>query len=148
MAERDESSGPARFHLHAIAAEFPDTAETMLLDRYLSDREHASARLFRVYRPVPAHFHRNCDEHLLVLSGPGIFWMGSEQESGSFAPGDLLIFARGTLHAIAELGSEPVVFFALDTPRRDPRDVIFLHAEDGTAESFIRQAGGTQRSPD
>ncbi len=148
MAVDENQGGPASFHLYELAAEFPETADTMLLDRYLGDREHASARLFRVYRPVPPHFHRQCDEHLLVLSGTGTFWMGSEESSRSFALGDLLIFARNTVHAIPKVKEEPVVFLALDTPRREPGDVTFVNPADGTAEDFIRQTGGTQKSPD
>ena len=42
-----------RFHhfkLNEIARAFPETAETLLLDTYLTDEEGASARVFRVYR--------------------------------------------------------------------------------------------------
>jgi hypothetical protein len=38
----------------------------------------------------------------------------------------------------------PVVFLAIDTPRRDPKDIIFVNPADGTPETFIRgkeQAG-------
>ncbi len=44
-----------RFDLKEIARSFPDTAETMLLDTYLTNEEAASARVFRVYRETPAH---------------------------------------------------------------------------------------------
>ncbi len=40
------------FHLHEIAAAFPDTAETMLLDTYLIAEAFARTRVFRVYREV------------------------------------------------------------------------------------------------
>ena len=32
----------------------------------------------------------------------------------------------------------PVVFLSVDTPRRDPKDIIFINPEDATAESFIQ----------
>jgi hypothetical protein len=31
---------------------------------------------------------------------------------------------------------------SIDTPRRDPQDVIFVDSKDGTPESFIQQSGG------
>jgi hypothetical protein len=31
-----------------------------------------------------------------------------------------------------------VVFLALDTPRRDPKNIIFVDPKDGTPESFIQ----------
>jgi hypothetical protein len=33
---------------------------------------------------------------------------------------------------------EPVIFLSVDTPRRDPKDVIFVNPDDGTPESFIK----------
>jgi len=127
-----------RFKLHEIAQSFPETAESLLLDVYLTDEAAASTRVFRVYRETPPHFHANSDEYLYVLSGTGTFWMESPANTAAFGPGDLLFFKRGTVHSIPEIHSEPVVFFSIDTPRRDPNDIIFVNSEDGTPESFIR----------
>ncbi|HXE06103.1 MAG TPA: cupin domain-containing protein [Bryobacteraceae bacterium] len=135
--EQNASSG--RFHLLQIAASFPDTAETMLLDTYLTDEPSASSRVFRVYREVPPHFHRNSDEHLYVLSGKGTFWMSDAANAREFAPGDFLTFRRGTVHALPKILESPVVFLAIDAPRRDPKDVIFASPQDGTPESFIHK---------
>ncbi|HEX8710225.1 MAG TPA: cupin domain-containing protein [Terracidiphilus sp.] len=132
-----KSSG--RFHLHQIAAAFPETAETLLLDTYLTDEPSASSRVFRVYRATPAHYHINSDEFLYVLSGRGTFWMGDASNTGEFAPGDLLTFKRRTVHALPAITESPVVFLAIDAPRRDPKDVHFVNPEDGTPESFIRK---------
>ena len=51
---------------------------------------------------------------------------------------DWQYFKRGVTHATPEIHSEPVVFFAIDTPRRDPKDIVFVTAEYGMPESFIR----------
>lgn len=126
------------FDVNAIASSFPATAETLLLDRYLTDEDAASVRVFRVYRGTPPHYHAGSDEHLFVLSGRGTFWMGDPGNAGAFAPGDLLFFKRGTVHALPDIIAGPVAFLAIDTPRRDPQDVIFVNPEDGTPESFIR----------
>ena len=111
----------------------------MLVDRYLQDTPEASTRMFRVYRPTPAHFHAHCDEHLLVVSGRGRFWAGDADQSVEFGPGMLLVFKRGTVHAMPESLEQPIVFLALDTPRRDSADVHFVDERDGTAQSFIRE---------
>jgi mannose-6-phosphate isomerase-like protein (cupin superfamily) len=129
-----------RFDIAAIAASFPATADTLLLDRYLTNREAASSRVFRVYRPTPAHYHATCDEYLFVISGRGTFWMGDASTKAEFGPGQLLFFARGTVHALPDILAEPVVFLSVDTPRRDPKDIIFVNPEDGTPESFIAGA--------
>ncbi len=127
----------ASFDLHEIAASFPEHADTMLLDRYLVDREQSSARVFRVYRPTPAHFHQHCDEHLLVLSGRGAFWMTDPTHTIDFAPGTFLFFHRGTVHAMPFILEAPVTFLAIDTPRRALTDIHFVHPADGSPESFI-----------
>jgi mannose-6-phosphate isomerase-like protein (cupin superfamily) len=134
-----DTQSRGRFHLHQIAAAFPATAETMLLDTYLTDEDSASSRVFRVYREVPPHYHVNCDEFLYVLSGKGTFWIGDAANAGEFVPGDFLTFKRGTVHSLPEILESPVVFLAIDAPRRDPKDIIFVNPKDGTPESFIRK---------
>ncbi len=127
-----------RFKVNEIAQSFPDTAETLLLDTYLTNEETASARVFRVYRETPPHYHVGSDEYLYVLSGRGTFWMGDASNGAEFGPGDLLFFKRRTVHALPGILETPVVFLSFDAPRRDPKDIIFVNPGDGTPESFIR----------
>src|ERR1700744_1480417 len=127
-----------------IARSFPETADTLLLDTYLTDEAAASSRVFRVYRETPAHYHEGSDEYLYVLSGKGTFWMGDPSNGAEFAPGDLLFFKRRIVHALPRMLEEPVVFLAIDTPRRDPKDIVFVNPADGSPEMFIR--GKDQRS--
>jgi mannose-6-phosphate isomerase-like protein (cupin superfamily) len=127
----------SRFNLNEIARSFPETADTLLIYTYLNDEATASARVFRVYRPTPPHYHATCDEYLFVLSGKGTFWLDNPKNSGVFSPGYFLFFKRGIVHAFPEIIEGPVVFLSVDTPRRDPKDIIFVNPEDGTPESFI-----------
>jgi mannose-6-phosphate isomerase-like protein (cupin superfamily) len=127
----------AHFDLKAIAQAFPEAAETMLIDTRLTDELEASARVFRVYRPVGAHFHQTCDEYLVVLSGRATFFLG-DAEPFIAAPGELIFFKKGTVHGTPAILEEPFVVFAVDTPRRDPSDVTFVNPEDGTASTFIQ----------
>ena len=138
----DDTKLHAIFKPHEIAKQFPATADTLLLDQYLTDEAAASARIFRVYRPTPPHFHAGSDEYLYVLSGRGTFWLENAANQREFAPGDLLFFKRRTIHAIPNLREEPVAFLALDTPRRDPSDIIFVNPEDGSPETFIAKRSG------
>ena len=126
-----------RFDIGAVAAKFPATATTLLVDEYLTNREQASARVFRVYRPTPAHYHATCDEYLYVFSGRGTFWMTDPATEAEFAPGQLLFFERNTVHAMPKLLEHPVVFLSVDTPRREPTDIIFVNPEDGSPQSFM-----------
>jgi mannose-6-phosphate isomerase-like protein (cupin superfamily) len=130
-------SHTATFDLHAIAGNFPSSAATMLIDTRLTDEVHASARVFRVYLPVPAHYHATCDEYLLVLAGRAMFFFGDDQPF-ELGPGQLIFFKQGTVHGIPEILEEPFAVFAVDTPRRDPADVHFIDPSTGTAETFIQ----------
>ncbi|WP_127088223.1 cupin domain-containing protein [Aquabacter cavernae] len=143
LQQQSGAARSARFIPAEIAARLPATAQTMLADEYLTDRPEASCRVFRAYRPVPAHFHRECDEYLYVLSGRGTFWMGDPSDEAEFAPGHLLFFERGVVHALPTLLEEPVVFLSIDSPRRAPDDITFVDPANGGAADFMaRNAGG------
>ncbi len=125
------------FDLQGLAQRFPPTADTMLLDMRLTDEAAASSRLFRIYRAVPAHYHKTCDEYLQVICGRGTFIVDGS-EPMELGPGQLLFFRRNVVHSIPEVVESPLVFFSVDTPRRDPADVHFVNPADGTAATFIR----------
>jgi mannose-6-phosphate isomerase-like protein (cupin superfamily) len=128
---------PAVFDIMAIARNFPATAATMLIDTRLTDESEASARVFRAYTPAPAHFHATCDEYLFVLSGRARFFLGDDPPF-EIGPGQLVFFKKATIHGMPEILEHPFVVMAVDTPRRDPSDVIFVNPKDGTPESFIQ----------
>ncbi|TXM68806.1 cupin domain-containing protein [Methylobacterium sp. WL12] len=138
-----DSTKTGRFDLRAIAAALPETAQTLLVDTYLTDHEAASARVFRVYRPTPPHYHATCDEYLYVLSGRGTFWMRDAATEAEFGPGELLFFERGTVHALPTIIKEPVVFLSVDTPRRAPSDIVFVDPADGSPETFMARNAPT-----
>jgi mannose-6-phosphate isomerase-like protein (cupin superfamily) len=130
-------SANGRFDIATIAAAFPPSADTLLVDEYMTNRPEASSRVFRVYRPTPPHYHETCDEYLYVFSGRGTFWMEDPATEAEFKPGQLLFFARNTVHAMPKLFEHPVVFLSVDTPRRAPTDIIFVNPEDGTPQTFM-----------
>lgn len=139
MADEPRS---ARFVPAEIAEKLPDTSDSMIADEYLVDRKEASSRVFRIYRGVPAHYHRQCDEYLYVLSGRGTFWMEDPSDEAEFAPGDLLCFQRDVVHATPRIIEEPVVFLAIDAPRRAPEDITFVDPESGDAGDFMARNRG------
>lgn len=139
IENKEQKSSPATavFDLHAIARNFPASADTMLIDTRLTDEQAASSHVFRVYKPAPAHYHATCDEYLLVLSGRAKLFLG-DAPPFEVGPGQLVFFKRGIVHGTPEILSEPFIVFAVDTPRRDPTDVIFVNPSDGRPETFIQ----------
>ncbi len=124
------------FDVAQLAATLPQVSDTMLRDLRLVDRDAASCRIFRTYRPVPLHFHASCDEYLYVLEGKATFQVG-DAGPREVGPGMLIHFPRRTAHGMPTLLEEPFVVLAIDTPRRPPEDVTFVDPEDGTAATFI-----------
>ena len=140
----EAADGTGIFDVAAIAAALPGEARTLLVDTYLTDRPAASARVFRVYRPTPPHYHATCDEYLYCLAGRGTVWLGDPANLTTFGPGQLLFFEKGTVHAMPEIApDEPVTFLSIDTPRRAPTDIIFVNPEDGTPATFMARNAGS-----
>ena len=140
MSDVKKTSG--RFDVMKLAAELPDDANAMLVDTYLTDRETGSARIFRVLKPVPAHYHETCDEFLYVLTGRGTFWIDDPADAKEFGPGQLLVFERKTVHSVPDIFEHPLTVLAIDTPRRAPTDITFVDPADGTAADFMARNAG------
>ncbi len=143
MTELDTRKTSGRFDVMALAAELPDDAKSMIVDTYLTDRETASARIFRVLRAVPAHYHETCDEFLYVLTGRGTFWIGDASDEAEFGPGQLLVFDRKTIHALPKILEHPLCVLSIDTPRRAPKDIVFVDSGDGSATDFMARNADT-----
>lgn len=132
-----EAAPHAVFNLDEIIKNFPATADTLLVDTRLTDEDEGSARVFRVYQPTPAHYHATCDEYLIILSGRGRFFIGN-REPFEVGPGEMLFFKKGTIHGMPEILEHPLFMVSVDTPRREPSDIIFLDPAQGTPASFVR----------
>lgn len=114
------------YNVLALARLLPTDRDSTIVDRVLTDRAEASARLIRTLAPVPAHYHRDCDEYVYILEGSGTVWLENPRHETPFYPGDLLFFAREVVHAMPQIFSGSILSFSVDTPRRDPRDVTMI----------------------
>ena len=124
------------FDVRAIMNSFPDHAESTIVDIYLTDKPSASSRLFRIYYPIPPHYHATCEEHLYLLTGKVSFTIGGEVPR-ILEAGQLVIFDRSVVHAISEVLEGPAVFFSVDTPRRVSTDVIYVNPDDARIRPFV-----------
>jgi mannose-6-phosphate isomerase-like protein (cupin superfamily) len=123
------------FDLTEEVAKLPDQSQSMLTDIYFSDFPSASSRIFRIYRELPLHYHEECDEHLYVVSGRGLFHLeGREAQARS---GMFLRFGRGHVHGFPRIDEHPFVVLSIDVPRRRPDDIVFVNPRDGDAASFM-----------
>lgn len=125
------------FGVREIIARFPKRAESTIVDTYLTDSPSASSRLFRIYHPIPPHYHATCEEHLYLLTGKVAFAIADERPR-SLAAGQLVTFDRNVVHSFPEVLEEPAVFLTLDTPRRNPTDVVYMNPADAI-RPFVTQ---------
>ena len=145
QASNDTSGRPRhRFKPHEIANTLPKSSDKVLVDQYMTDTEAASARVFRVYKPLLPHHHNQCDEYLYVLSGRGTFWMEDPKSQQEFGPEELLYFKKKTVHSLPDILEEPVVFMSLDTPRRSPDDIHFENPDHGSSDSWGHDQGSDE----
>jgi mannose-6-phosphate isomerase-like protein (cupin superfamily) len=123
------------FDLAEVITRLPEQAQTMLVDEYLVDKPAASARIFRVYRELPIHYHNDCDEYLYILTGRARFHLsGNGYPAG---PGIFLHFPKKTVHGFPRIDEHPFVVLAIDVPRRRPDDIVFVDPRAGDARSFL-----------
>ncbi len=127
----------AFFDIAALAASLPEAADTMLTDLRLTDEADASCRIFRAYRPTPAHYHLCSDEYLYMLSGSAEIVIANAPPR-ILHTGELVFFRKGTIHAIPSILEHPFIVLAIDTPRRPPDDIHFVDPADGSPETFIQ----------
>ena len=125
------------FNISELAKTLPATAQTLLTDIRLTDEVAASCRVFRVYRPVPAHFHTSCDEYLYVLSGAAQIAIADDAPTKSARASSSSSGKTPFMHSRRSSNmSSPCS--ATDTPRRPPEDVHFVNPADGTPQTFIK----------
>lgn len=123
------------FDIHEEMATLPETVDTMLADKYFTDKESASSRIFRIYRELPLHYHHDCDEYLYIVSGRGLFHLdGNEYEAH---PGAFLCFERLKVHGFPRIDEHPFVVLSIDVPRRRPDDIVFIDSESNDATTFM-----------
>jgi hypothetical protein len=126
-----------RFKPSEIARSFPATAETLLMDTYLTNEPAPSSRVFRVYRELPSHYHAGRDEYLYVLGEVSSGWTTPRTEGTSLLATSSS--SNAELFMLCPKFLRGRVFLSFDTPRRDPEDIIFVNPKDGTPESFVRR---------
>jgi mannose-6-phosphate isomerase-like protein (cupin superfamily) len=128
------------FDVQEIINKFPDEASSTIVDTYLTDEASASSRIFRVYYPIPRHYHETCEEHLFLLTGKVRFAI-EDEDPRLLCAGQLVTFERNTVHSITEIVESPAVFLTVDAPRRVPSDVIYIDPEDAKIRPFVTSLG-------
>jgi mannose-6-phosphate isomerase-like protein (cupin superfamily) len=124
------------FDIREIIKSFPDRADSTIVDTYLTDAPSASSRVFRIYFPIPPHYHATCREHLYLLTGKVAFTIGGEAPR-ILEAGQLVTFDNNVVHSISEILEGPAVFLTVDAPRRAPADVVYVNPEDGRIRPFV-----------
>ena len=86
----------------------------------LVDSPDMSGLLVQVRSSMPPHFHKLTQEVVYMLSGQGLFQLGSERIP--ITAGTVLRIPANTVHTFTNQGEAPAVFFVVTTPRWDEQD--------------------------
>jgi uncharacterized cupin superfamily protein len=104
--------------------------------KYFTDQQEISSRVFRIYRELPLHYHRDSDEYLYL-----IFRRRHLQLDGTpypARPGLFLTFRKGIVHGLPSIDQDrPLVVLAIGVPRRRPDDIVFVGPSSGDAKTFL-----------
>jgi len=91
----DTTASTGRSTSRRIADALPSSAKTLLVDTYLTSREQASARVFRVYRPTPPHYHATATNISMCFRPRHLLDEGSGDQERVRTGDKLLFFERG-----------------------------------------------------
>lgn len=115
--------------LEQAIADLPLASQKIIQDKRLLDSENKGIRVFRLYKPVPPHYHEKSDTILYLLEGEASFVIDQAAPKRVKA-GSVLYWQRGVIHAVTEIHTETATFLAIDVPKRDPADAVFIDQKD------------------
>jgi len=75
---------------------------------------------------VPAHYHADHDELVVILDGGGTFTI--EGKTREVKAGDVQVIPRGAVHSYVHQGPGTTVVLSTFSPRFDPKDRIMVDA--------------------
>jgi multiple sugar transport system substrate-binding protein len=125
----DKTSDYGIINIDSVAESLPEGGGSLVTDTRLIDREDVGIRVFRLNGEVPGHYHENSDTYIFVTSGKALYAL-ADGEPVVVGAGDFIYFKRGTNHEVIEILEEPFVAITIDTPPRDPKDVVFQKDSD------------------
>lgn len=127
--EEADTSPYGVIDLKSIIEQLPELSGKIIVDERLLDGENNGIRVFRLYKPVPAHFHEKSDTIIYLLEGE-VDVAIDNRPAQRVKPGTVLHWKRGITHAVPELHDRTATFLAIDVPARDPADAVFIEGND------------------
>ncbi|MFN3529179.1 MAG: cupin domain-containing protein [Bacteroidia bacterium] len=91
-------------------------------NRSLFSDSLVSSFYIEVKHQVPAHFHREHSEHVLVLSGSGVMQLGDSVFV--IGKGDLIFIPKRSPHSVRTTSEEPLRVISIQAPYFDGSDRV------------------------
>jgi quercetin dioxygenase-like cupin family protein len=86
--------------------------------------EQASVNVWQMTKGLPAHFHREHEEVIIVQSGRAQARIGGRTQI--MQAGDILLVPKGMVHQVRALGDEPFRGISVFAPAFDGKDRIMV----------------------
>ena len=90
--------------------------------------EQASVNVWQMSKGLPAHFHRDREEVIIVQSGRAETRVGDR--TFVTQEGDIILVPKGTVHSVRALGDQPVRGISVFAPAFDGKDRIIVGGND------------------
>ncbi len=82
----------------------------------------ASSFVIFIRKEVPAHYHAEHSEHVVILEGEGTMLLGDS--TFRVKKGDMIFIPKGTVHAFVTTSSFPAKVLSIQAPRFTGKDRI------------------------
>jgi mannose-6-phosphate isomerase-like protein (cupin superfamily) len=130
IAENQGSNEPyGIIKLDEFISQLPESSQKIIHDKRLLDSENSGVRVLRLYQPVPPHYHEKSDTIIYLLEGE-VSVAIQQGKMQRVQPGSVLHWKRGTVHAVPLIHTDTATFLAIDVPKRDPADAVFIDKKD------------------
>jgi quercetin dioxygenase-like cupin family protein len=86
--------------------------------------EHATVNVWQLTAKIPAHFHREHEEIVIVQEGEGEVRLGDEMRR--LKAGDVVLIPANVVHEVIATGDRPFRGISVFSPQFDGKDRVFV----------------------
>jgi quercetin dioxygenase-like cupin family protein len=87
---------------------------------------HATVNVWQLTSKIPAHFHREHEEIVIVQEGEGEVRLGDERRR--LKAGDVVLIPAGVVHEVIATGDRPFRGISVFSPQFDGKDRVFVNS--------------------
>jgi quercetin dioxygenase-like cupin family protein len=111
-------------HFREVVKRTPIDSRTGAALTPILQGEHATVNVWQLTARIPAHFHREHEEIVIVQEGEGEVRLG--EETRRVKAGDVLLIPTNVVHEVIARGNRPFRGISVFSPQFDGKDRVFV----------------------